>query len=381
MATSADAPVPDEFDRRLWQIASATAADAAFREPSAAERAHRPVQPAGARRMSWRNARKAARLRKPVPEPSKSRSTGRRKGTRSTVHARSARRRTRSLLTVVAVLAVLTGAGYALSKLGISPSSPDHGAIGNRQSVLSPAFTISDPFAGSPAEHFAAGPAGIVPPVPRAVGEYSAAQVAAAYATTRQLLIAADLDPQTMSGGRPGAFAQLLAPQQRSYFLDGLDKVGVDSRGYTLSTRSWTASFAPGTTALVGRVIKVRGTMAATAAVDSGRRVLRIEFDYFFVYPVQRPGQPSTRMRLVVRNRGEFDFAAWNDHGGSLQPWLMPDTRSYFAGARCDIRDGFIHPEFPANQPDRVQPSGAPVDAYSQSELPSGNACFATTGT
>jgi hypothetical protein len=380
MGTSADDPAPDEFDRRLWQIASGSAADAAFKEPSAAERARRPVQPAGARRMSWRNARKAARLRKPVREPSKSRATGRRKGARTTVRARSARRRTRSLLTVVAVLGVLAGTGYALSRLGLSPSSPDHGAIGYRQSIRSPAFTISDPFAGSPAEHFAAGPAGIVPPAPRAVGKYSAAQVAAAYATTKRLLIAGDLDPQTLSGGRPDAFAQLLVPQQRSDFLDRLDKVGADKHGHTLSTRTWIASFAPGTTALVGRVIKVRGAMAATTAVDGGRLVLRITFDYLFVYPVQRPGQPFTRTRIVVRNRGDVDFAPWNDQGGSLQPWLQ-DTQSDYAGARCDIYDGFIHPEFPADQPDRVHPSGAPVDPYNLSQAPPPSGCEAITGT
>jgi hypothetical protein len=379
MGTSVDDPAPDEFDRRLWHIASGSAKDAAFNEPSAAERARRPVQPARAGGMSWRNARKAARLRKPVPEPSNV-TPRRRKKARTAVRARPTGRRTRSLLTVVAVLAVLTGTGYALSKMGLAPSSLDRGAIGTNQSVRSPAFTISDPFAGSPAERFAAGPAGIVSPAPRAVGEFSAAQVDAAYATTKTLLIAADLDPQTLSGGRPDSFAQLLAPQERSEFLNGLAKVGVDERGYTVSTRTWIASFAPGTTALVGRVIKVHGTMAATTAVDGGRRVLRVAFDYLFVYPVQRPWQPSTRMRIVVRHRGAVDFAKWNDHGGSLQPWLQ-DTESAYAGVLCDIHDGFIHPAFPGGAADRVQTSGAPEDPYDQSQLVSPAVCTAATRT
>ena len=370
--------MPDEFDRQLWQIASGRADDAAFKEPSAAERARRPVQGGSADRMSWRNARKAARLRKPVPEPSKS-GAGRRTRARSTVRDRPARRRTRSLLIVVAVIAVLAGTGYALSALGLGTSSPERGAVGGNHSDLGPAFTVADPFAGTPAEGFSAGPAGIVWPAPHPVGGFSRAQVAAAYATTKRLLIAANLDPQALSGGRPDALARLLTPQERSSFLNGLDKVGVDKHGHTQSTRTWTASFASGTTELVGRVIKVRGSMAATTAVDSGRAVLRIAFDYLFVYPVQRPQQPSTRMRIVLRQEGQVDFAAWKAHGGSLQPWFQ-DTDSEYAGARCDIRDGFIYPEFPGGPFDRVHASGAPVDPYDQSQHLSGG-CTRTTGT
>jgi hypothetical protein len=60
-----------------------------------------------------------------------------------------------------------------------------------------------DPFAGKKADHWANGAAGIKLPAASAVGPYSAAEVAAAYEMTRNLLIAQDLDPTTLAGGPP----------------------------------------------------------------------------------------------------------------------------------------------------------------------------------
>jgi hypothetical protein len=58
--------------------------------------------------------------------------------------------------------------------------------------------------------------------------------------------------------------------------------------------------------------------------------------------------------------------------------WQMASST---AGGRCDVADGFVHPEFPAGPPDKVKPKGAPVNPYNQNE-PAGNvACQATTGT
>lgn len=370
-------PEPDEFDRSLQRLTSGATDRAAFKEPSAAERARKPVTRTG--RTSWRNARKAARLRTPVVEPGKARPGSGRLRTKGRMSAWQGRR-ARSLLVAVTVLVVLAAAGYALNAFGLRVPPPKQGAVGSRLSTGSQPYTAADPFHGTPAEQYAAGQAGIVLPTALAVGTYSAAQVRAAYTTTKKLLVAANLNPQTLSGGRPRALAALLAPQLRAYFLGNLNRRGVDKNGYDLSTRTWVASFAPGTTALVGSVIKVHGFMGATTAVDSERKVLRITFDYLFVYPVERPGQPSTRMRVVQRQQGDVDFAQWSGNG-PLQPWYLPGPDSGPAGARCDVNDGFIHPEFPGGLPDKVPPSGPPVDPYSQSQSPSRAACAATTGT
>jgi hypothetical protein len=62
-------PGPEDFDRQLRHLTSGAAESARYREPSAVERAtragramrrgHRP-------RVSWRNARRARKLREPV---------------------------------------------------------------------------------------------------------------------------------------------------------------------------------------------------------------------------------------------------------------------------------------------------------------------------
>jgi len=243
-----------------------------------------------------------------------------------------------------------------------------------------PPFSATDPFAGSPAEHYRNGAAGIAIPAARRVAGFSAAQVAASYSTTRRLLIAASLNQRTLHGGTPTAFARLLAPQLRTYFLHRLSRRGLDKHGYTRSSRGWVVSFAPGTE-LVGRVIKVSGAMRAIPAVDNGRRVLRVHFNFLFVYPVQRPDQPLTRMRIVVRTEGNADFAQWDDPGGPLQVWWAPGQASGAAGSRCDIHDGFVHPQFPLSAPDRVHPSGTPVDPYDLNARPSGTVCRAVTRT
>ena len=62
-----------------------------------------------------------------------------------------------------------------------------------------------DPFSGTPAEHWANGAAGNTIPAARAHGPYTAAQVRSAYETTREMLIAGNLDWPTLRGGAPKA--------------------------------------------------------------------------------------------------------------------------------------------------------------------------------
>lgn len=86
-------------------------------------------------------------------------------------------------------------------------------------------------------------------------------------------------------------------------------------------------------------------------------------------------------MRIVNRNYGDIDFATWDDPGGALEPWLYQWSGGNTAGARCDIADGFVHPGYPTGPPEKVKASGAPVNPYDQSTVPSSLACRPTTGT
>jgi hypothetical protein len=300
------------------------------------------------------------------------------------------RRRALFLTITLAVIAALIATSFGLPRLqraGYLAAKPDHtpvtnGATPTMPTVAPALFSSADPFAGTPAAGYADGVAGIVLPTAHAVGGYSATQVRAAYATVRRILIAADLNPAVLAGRSPAAFARLLIPEQRSWFDRNLDKQGLDRHGFARSTRTWLTSFAPGTTDLVGAVIKVHGRMTAAGRRSGNSRVLTIRADYLFVYPVQQAGgEPSTRMRIVARALVTVQFATWNDPGGPLEAWVA-GVLGGPAGVLCGINDGFVHPAFAGGPQSPVQPSGTPVNPYDQSIPPSTHGgCQPTTGT
>lgn len=242
----------------------------------------------------------------------------------------------------------------------------------------------ADPFAGTPADHWANGAAGIVLPTAKPIGPYPAAQVESAYQTTRKLLVAADLDTKTLLGGPPTAFAALLTHDERNQFEQGLNKKGVDKQGFPLSTRPLVMSFAPGSAQLIGSVIKVRGTMHAQAAKGSnGNHELDVHVDYLFVYPIDPPHDPADWMRVVTEASWTVVFTDWQGAATTFEPGVEP-VGDRVAGVDCGTTDGYEHPDYPVPastgpQPS-VSPSGTPVDPY-QAGQPNTGKCQAMTGT
>ena len=237
----------------------------------------------------------------------------------------------------------------------------------------------ADPFSGTPAEHWADGAAGITIPVARARGPYTAAQVRSAYETTRELLIAGNLDWPTLRGGAPKAFEKLLIKSELKAFLAGLHSTKVDKNGADENSRGWITTFAPGSAKFVTTVVKVHGTMKASIIHESGTPVLRVTVDYLFVYVVEPPGDPADWMRVVQQQTGMVDFARWDESGSSLEPWY--DVTGSAAGAQCGTKDGYIHPNYPSGPPSTVQASGKPVDPYSLATPDPNAGCQNTTGT
>jgi hypothetical protein len=331
-------PTPDEIERQVRQLEAELARPAKFTEPSAAERARKPRRPGLAGRV-W------------------------------------------SLVIAVVVVAGLAAAAVELPKLGLhktpasaassSPSPASQRASSPPGASSLPTPTVAAPFLGTPAQSYADGAAGIVIPPAHAVGNYPAAAVTAAYQTTKRLLIAANLNGPTLNGGTPSAFASLLIPQQRSFFLGHLNpKSGAQT------SRVWVTSFAPGSQ-LVGNVIKVYGAMHAGTGKNGSYNALLITGNYLFVYAVERPGQPWTLMRIVEHYLVQNYFAPYDDPGGALEPWWQ--AQSAAAGSLCGVGGGYVHPDF-AGAPEKVKPSGAPVNPYDQS-VPLPKHCEATTGT
>ncbi len=163
-----------------------------------------------------------------------------------------------------------------------------------------------NPFAGSPADTFASGAAGIAPPGAKAAGSFTAAQVATALHRTRQLLSGGALDPTTLGGGRPEKFLRLLHPQQRAALQQALEKPTKRN-----DPTAWISRFDPRDAALVGSAVKVRGTITYRA-VDRGD-VLRVHTDHLYVYAVRsvRPQTTETSLRwtrVVAHQIADLDF-------------------------------------------------------------------------
>ena len=278
-----------------------------------------------------------------------------------------------------------TATGTAASgtgvKLGSAPAASAFASASSRVVPPNPLGPPADPFTGTPADHWADGAAGIVLPAAEPIGPYTKAQVKYAYQTTRKLLIAANLDKQTLLGGTPAAFAALLTSQQRAKFLGGLNKAGLDKQGYPLSTRAWVMSFPPGKAQLIGSVIKVRGSMRAKAVRNSnGSDELDVRLDYLFVYPIEPPHQPGDWMRVVAEDQWEVQFADWQGTAASFAPWV--DGGGSVSGVDCGTPDGYQHPAYPvqaAAQP-TASPTGTAVDPYVMGQ-PGSGLCRPTTGT
>lgn len=309
---------------------------------------------------------------------------------------RGQRKRDSRVLALLVLVGVLVIGGGVFAWVRLAPPPKHHRAsVRAAPSVLatpkaSPTAPLrlvtpngppSSPFFGSPAYTWADGAAGITIPAARPHGPYTAAAVRSAYETTRQLLIAGNLNWPTLRGGPPTAFEGLLTRQERAQFIAGLKATALTKDGAAENTRGWVSSFAPGSTQFVTTVIKVRGTMSAGLATDAGSEVLRIKLDYLFVFAVEQPGNPANRLRVVQQLWGYVDFAQWDDPGGPLKPWFQ--VRNQTAGALCGERDGYIHPAYPQAPPPSVRPSGATVSPYSLAtpSAASTSGCHPTTGT
>ncbi len=232
-----------------------------------------------------------------------------------------------------------------------------------------PSANFFDAFADSKAAGYANGAAGIEPPPAKALGGLSKKEVKTALKRARDLLVAANLDLGTVRGGRPSAFIKLLERDQRKWFVDNL------GRGRDSDTRTWVFSLKPGTAELTSDVIKVDGETRISKLSGGG---VRITMDYLFVYAVNRPGKRDTMIRLVAHKKGVISTYRRN---GKISLRVDDFTSKHVFGASCDFHDGWVHPAY-RDQPSKIQPSGAPIDAYDRTQENTGKGdCRLTTGT
>ncbi|MFF5959040.1 hypothetical protein [Streptomyces luteogriseus] len=223
--------------------------------------------------------------------------------------------------------------------------------------------TLDRPFAGSPAERWADGEAGIVLPEAKAVGAVSADRVEQALKLTKKLLVGANLDPKTVRGARPEAALSVLDPKQPG-LLDDLD-TGLRSPSRKHDPVTLFSRFDPAKVRPAGDVIKTRGHMTIKKGTQGG---VAVHADYTFVYPVVRADGPTEVTRTIVRRVLDVEVADPARYKVTPGRLLLMNYDQEIGNSSCFVYDGYLHPEFASSTSAGPDPSGPATDPYDRSK-------------
>ncbi|MFE7269114.1 hypothetical protein [Streptomyces sp. NPDC057623] len=277
-----------------------------------------------------------------------------------------------SLAVAVAVVAVRPslipgdpfGTAGQTPAVGASPLPAETAAPTAPPSATADTPTRARPFAGSPAQRWAAGAGAIELPKAEAVAGVSAARIETALRLTKEFLVASNLDRDVLYGAEPKTALALVDPLEKDYLAElraGLRRptVGNDPK--------WTFTrFDHDEVELVGTEVKVRGrTTVEPDKGQDGRALIRA--DYTFVYPLAKTGGGQEVARTIVRRAIQVhvvDPVRFQATEGRI--WLH-DVGSEIGNDACRKGDGFIRPRFDADLPAGPEPSGAAVDPYDRS--------------
>ncbi|MGC4949453.1 hypothetical protein ACLQ2N_25070 [Streptomyces sp. DT224] len=238
------------------------------------------------------------------------------------------------LVVVVALLVVALVPGRAAGWLGF------HGGGGSTAAADRP--TPDDPFKGSPAEHWAAGTAGITMPSARATGWMSEKQVSDALDSSLAFLSDAGLDPDVLRGERPAKAIAALNTKQadvKEYLAHAFDTPGRKNDPLLLFSR-----FDPSYARLAGDVIKTRGGITYR---EGERGAVEVTADVTFVYPLVRASGDSDEVARTIARREIV--MSWDDPEKVI---ITPGTfslKSYrldSANGGCENTTGYFVPEF-----------------------------------
>jgi hypothetical protein len=239
--------------------------------------------------------------------------------------------------------------------------------------------TLDRPFAGSPAERWADGEAGIVLPEAKAVGAVSEGRVEEALKLTKKLLVGANLDPKVVRGARPTAALSVLDPKQPE-LLDDLD-TGLRSPSDKHDPVTLFSRFDPDEVRPAGDVIKTRGRMTFKKGTQGG---VAVRADYTFVYPVVRADGPTEVARTIVRRVLDVELADPGRYEVTPGRLLLMNYDQEIGNSSCFVDDGYLHPEFPSSRSAGPDPSGPATDPYDRSrelERGDGGDCGTVTRT
>lgn len=244
---------------------------------------------------------------------------------------------TLGLIVVVALAAVVYNAvkprdsspGPALVQVPDTTGDPNKG----------PAVDLTLPFAGTPAAEWPDGAAGIVAPAPVAVGEFTAEEVARAYAKVRQVLITSRLDREVIEGHDYERFLTLLAPKAQADLRPGF----ADDLGTSYSYATRVADDYP----LLAVEPKVRGSMSAKLGKD-GALVVHTNYVFAYAFDALSPEELQGAMDIVAVDRWETDYAVTDERwpADNQGIWLAT-VRGYGYSIACTAyKEGSLAPAY-----------------------------------
>ncbi|WP_311137350.1 hypothetical protein [Streptomyces sp. I6] len=226
--------------------------------------------------------------------------------------------------------------------------------------------TLEEPFRGSPAVAWADGVAGIEVPEARAVGGMSRDQVAHALRSTKELLVASNLDRATLRGEHPAKALGLLDPLQKDGH--GLMEKGLRDPREDQDPLWLLSRFDPAEVRVAGDTVKTRGRLTFAKGDRDGS--VEVKADYTFVYPLVKaePGADEVARTIVRR---ELTVALYDPAGTVTTPGRLVVIAWKSTTGNTDCArdgDGFLHPQFRTDLAPGPEGSGPAVDPYDRSK-------------
>lgn len=257
-----------------------------------------------------------------------------------------------------------TRADAAPASQGVAPALTTRPTAAPSTPYAEQSPDLQHPFAGSPADRWPSGAAGIALPAARPVGVFPASTVAKDEQLVKDFLLAAYLDQQTIDGGYPQSVLDLLDSDQRGWMSGALAH---PSRRQDPS--SWVSRFNPAVAVPLADV-RVQGVTSLGSDGDHG---LSIKADYIFVYAAHPAGTTLEIERSIARRTLTFRFAdpaRWQVQPGVV---VISETKTETGDQRCDLNDGYLTPYFQLSSPpsgtaSAPAPSGSPIDPYDLSK-------------
>ncbi|MFI5660928.1 hypothetical protein [Streptomyces sp. NPDC051684] len=233
----------------------------------------------------------------------------------------------------------------------VRPTAPPGGATGRP--------TRSEPFADSPAAHWADGTAGIDVPPARATGWMTRTQVAESLNRSRDFLAASSLDKAVLHGERPTEAIALINPHQPKEATFLTTSLTAPSKKYNplvLFSR-----FDPAQVNLVGDVVKTRGRITYA---EGNKGALKVTTDVTYVYPVASLADDGRVTRVIVRREVVMNWPDPSRIVSEPGTFSVVSNRVSTTNAGCETYNGYLTPDF---TDDGASGDGPAVDPYDRS--------------